>query len=400
MPRTAREPPRRMHGRRAAFACLLGEDAFPDLAARASNNQPQIKMTRRFLRPTGLLVLALLGVPALARDEQVPPVPVSQAVPDYPYEMRRTGRGGLVLLSYVVTRDGRVANPFPILSSHPDFSVAVVDAVRRWRFRPGKINGRSVNTRIHQAFPFSLNEDGSLGGPEHPPELPEEYRWHEPPIPIRFGVPVYPFEDVQAGTKGRASINTIIGPHGRVEAVHVLEATTAAMGEALRAMVETWTFNPAKKRDGKPCRAVFGLTFDFNPDGVGGVPVSASALEILGLLRQRPDKIAGLRDLDGPPKPLHREAPIYPLALQSNGHAGEALIEFFIDEDGLVQLPRVVSATAPECGYSAVQAVSEWRFAPPLRNKKPAVVRARIPITFSLPDEDAPARDAATGGGR
>lgn len=329
-----------------------------------------------------------------------PPRPVRQDAPAYPQAMRYQGRDGLVLLSYVVTRDGRVANPVAILSSHPDFSQATIAAVRQWRFKPGKVNGRAVNVRVNQAFPFSLIEEGTSSGPQHPPELPEEFRWREPPIPLKFGVPVYPFDDLRAGTGGRASINTIVGVHGRVETVHVVAATTPAMGEALRAMVESWTFQPAKHRNGRPGRAVFGLTLDFHPEGEGGVPVSASAREILARLRDAPDKIATLRDLDAPPQPLFREAPVYPLALQSGGRTGNAEIEFYIDEDGIVQLPRVVSATAPEFGYAAVHAVSEWRFTPPLRQRKPVVVRARIPIDFNLPDEEAPATRAASGGGR
>lgn len=338
---------------------------------------------RRLLLPAGLLLGLLVSV-VNASELQEPPQPVSQVAPVYPYEMRRTGRSGLVLLSYIVSRDGRVPAAFPILSSHPDFSVAVIAAVRQWRFRPGKVNGRAVNTRVHQVFPFSLNDDGSQGAPEHPDELPEEYRWHEPPIPNKFGLPVYPFEALRDGTKGQASINAIIGLDGRVEAVHVREATTPALGEALRAMIETWTFSPAQKRDGQPSRAVFGLTFHFSPDGDGGIPISDSAREILTRLRRAPEKIASLRDLDAAPRPLRREAPVFPLSLRAKGQAGSAEIEFYIDEDGMVQLPRVASATAPEFGYAAVHAVSEWRFTPPLRKRKPVVVRTRIPIDFKL----------------
>jgi TonB family protein len=75
---------------------------------------------------------------------------------------------------------------------------------------------------------------------------------------------------------------------------------------------------------------------------------------------------------------------VFPFALQGKAETGEALIEFFIDEDGTVLLPRVVSASAPEFGYAAVQAVSQWQFEAPKRGGKSTVVRAQVPFNFAL----------------
>ena len=44
---------------------------------------------------------------------------------------------------------------------------------------------------------------------------------------------------------------------------------------------------------------------------------------------------------------------------------GDATVEFFVDKNGDVQLPQIISCTMPEFGYAAVQAVATWRFAPP-----------------------------------
>ena len=60
------------------------------------------------------------------------------------------------------------------------------------------------------------------------------------------------------------------------------------------------------------------------------------------------------------------------------------MVDFIVDEEGYVRLPRIVSASAPDFGYSAVQAVSQWRFEEPKVNGKPAAVSVRAPFSFSI----------------
>jgi len=66
-------------------------------------------------------------------------------------------------------------------------------------------------------------------------------------------------------------------------------------------------------------------------------------------------------------------------------------VEFLIDTQGKVRLPRIVSSTDPAFGYIAVQTVANWRYEPPKAQGKAVVTRARIPFVFS-------AKDAARAG--
>jgi len=45
-----------------------------------------------------------------------------------------------------------------------------------------------------------------------------------------------------------------------------------------------------------------------------------------------------------------------------------------------------VSATAPEFGYAAAQAVATWRYEPPLLDGKPVIARVQIPVSFTVHD--------------
>jgi TonB family protein len=100
-------------------------------------------------------------------------------------------------------------------------------------------------------------------------------------------------------------------------------------------------------------------------------------------LEKNPADIIDLKDLDQPLKPLSRQPPSYPLALQKTKPSGDAVVEFFVDTNGNVQLPHVKSSSAPEFGYAAVQAVAAWKFEAPTKGGKTVVARAEIPVGFA-----------------
>jgi TonB family protein len=61
-------------------------------------------------------------------------------------------------------------------------------------------------------------------------------------------------------------------------------------------------------------------------------------------------------------------------------------VEILIDGDGVVCLPRIVSASDPAFGAAAAQAVFGWQFKPPTKAGQPVLTRVRIPFEF----EDKP----------
>lgn len=155
------------------------------------------------------------------------------------------------------------------------------------------------------------------------------------------------------------------------------------MARAVQAAFDAWEFTPPKKKDGTACFAAVALAQEFFPTGDrGDVPVTDSARDILQWLAKKPEKIVELSALDRLPLPVSRRPPVYPSALLQADRAGDALVEFFIDEHGDAQLPHVVSCTEPEFGAAGVQAVAAWRYEPPLRGGKAVTVRARIPLHF------------------
>ena len=213
-------------------------------------------------------------------------------------------------------------------------------------------------------------------------KLPPEFQWDTPPSAINTPFPVYPYELLQTKVAGKIRAYFIIGPMGRVVKAELDEAATPEFGLAVRAMLDSCRFNPARKKDGTPAYAYIGIEYDFEPRGRSDAPVGEQGRLILRDLEKKPGNILSLRDLDEPLKPLAQPPPAYPLALLKTRPAGEAVVEFFVDVNGDVQLPQIKSSSAPEFGYAAVQAVAAWRFETPKKGGKVVVVRAEMPVEF------------------
>jgi TonB family protein len=316
------------------------------------------------------------------------PPRIEEAVePFYPYDMRVAGLEGTVVVEFVVAKDGRVHDPVVVRSNNPWFERPALEAIQQWRYSPGTKDGRPVNTRVQQSVVFNLEGGGRdlwevKGGKENE-GLPPEFRWKMAPRATNSMFPAYPLADLQANRSGKVTFRFIVDPRGRVVRSMIESATTPEMGAAALAAIDAWDFSPARKEDGSACFAALRMEFVFHPNR-GDAPVTDSARRILRELRGGGKRIHELSALDAPPQPISRRAPVYPSSLEQAGLAGEAVIEFFIDEKGDAQLPRVISATSPEFGYAAAQAVGTWRFAPPKKDAKTVVARAQIPVSFAL----------------
>jgi protein TonB len=118
------------------------------------------------------------GVPFALADEQprllhlpirIPVLPrsvrVSQGVmqgylvqrvqPDYPPLARQARVQGTVVLAANINEQGRIEN-LQVTSGHPMLVAAAIAAVRRWRYRPFRLNGEPVEVNTQITVVFSL----------------------------------------------------------------------------------------------------------------------------------------------------------------------------------------------------------------------------------------------------
>ena len=98
-------------------------------------------------------------------------VMLRQVRPIYPAEARASGIQGVVRISLLVSSDG-VPESLRLVSGPPELVNASLDAVRQWRYRPFKLNGKAVpveaTVNINYIIPQKKQQDTAQGTPKVP----------------------------------------------------------------------------------------------------------------------------------------------------------------------------------------------------------------------------------------
>lgn len=90
-------------------------------------------------------------------EVETAPELIAAVPPVYPPALRRAGVEGRVVVVFVVDEQGRVQDARVEQSSRPEFEAPALEAVRKWRFRPGQKEGKPVRTYLRQPIRFSLS---------------------------------------------------------------------------------------------------------------------------------------------------------------------------------------------------------------------------------------------------
>lgn len=209
--------------------------------------------------------------------------------------------------------------------------------------------------------------------------------------------PVYPFDALVTKKHGVVHLECAVTPQGWLIHAKVIKSSAPEFLAATMAFVETLPFavpdHAPKNSDGQPI-IKYEVDFDDSKCGETNTLMTCppeSGLKILLSLRKDPsgNQFSKVKMLDAPLVPVSQRMPRFPQAMRKVTEIGSAIIEFYIDEEGLAVLPRTVSATHESFGYAACQAVSGgWRFKPPLKGGKPTIVKVRVPVAFKMKKDD------------
>jgi periplasmic protein TonB len=86
-----------------------------------------------------------------------PPVLISRVMPLYPAKARAHGLDGEVVLRAIIARDGRVEKDIVVAQSSAMFDQPAIDALRQWRFEPGRDHGGNpVRVMLEVPIRFQL----------------------------------------------------------------------------------------------------------------------------------------------------------------------------------------------------------------------------------------------------
>jgi protein TonB len=100
--------------------------------------------------------LPLPAGPLRVGGDVLAPVAISQAPPEYPMMARNARVEGDVKLEAVIRRDGTVGDIKVVQGLRMGCTEAAIDALKRWRFRPGTRNGVPVDVYYTLTVGFTL----------------------------------------------------------------------------------------------------------------------------------------------------------------------------------------------------------------------------------------------------
>ncbi len=89
-------------------------------------------------------------------DLEKRPEAVSQVPPTYPAELRKAKIEGSVTLVFVLNEEGRVEEARVENSSRAEFEKPALDALKRWRFKPGEKDGVAVKAYMRLPMRFRV----------------------------------------------------------------------------------------------------------------------------------------------------------------------------------------------------------------------------------------------------
>lgn len=295
-----------------------------------------------------LLVGFLANLPAA---ETRNPVLISRQAPRYPDDLYRKKIEGRVVVEFIVGADGNVEAAQVVESTNRGFDRNAVQAVLTWKFHPGVKDGQKVRVRAKQSMDF---------------ELPKRRQ-------------IIPWELLNK--KGSATVGYWLDGEGRLTRAEVVKASAPAFGKAAVAILaDGLAHNPRRNTTGFEGR--HEITYGF---GEQETVRGKSAREIRKKLNSPKATFPGEDDLDSPLEVILQDPALFPVTLRDSHATGRAVVEFVIDEEGIVQGPRVVEATHEDFGYAAAQAIGQWQYRPPAHKGKPAIVRVRQTVEFALP---------------
>ena len=321
-------------------------------------------------------------------DYDMYPKMTKRAEIKYPRLMQVNGLEADALIEFKVLATGDIEAVKVLQSSHPEFEKVVLKSVLESTFAPAMRDGNAVPSRVVIPYGFRLDpvdKDKSLAfvfSKEPNPKLPASLQYDKPPV-VKLVTPViYPRQLLLDGVAGSATVTVTMDSKGMVREVDVLEATHPDFGAVTKAMMQTWEFFPAMK-DEEAIPNIFVYTQKFSRK-LHEAGFDKHARNVLYELGSKNSDIVEMSALDTRPKALYQPSSFDPQPLKpGTSQAESVVVEFFIDPEGAVQLPRIVSATDMERGWAAATAVKRWLFEVPKVKGKAVYARRELAFMFN-----------------
>ena len=208
---------------------------------------------------------------------------------------------------------------------------------------------------------LALCAGSALTAATAPPSEPESLAIEEIKT-LRQERPRFPATMRAIGVKeGSVSLVVSVDEFGAVTDVFVAESSRQAFADSALKSIQNWEFEPARY-NGTPFPSTLRLDLDFRLGRslqwqTFTAPVETNVARKHAA--ENPVTAIALRKLDNIPMPVEI---VEPETLED----GQATIEFYIDELGNVRCPKLLGGNDLEFARRAIDAISRWRFEPPM----------------------------------
>lgn len=329
------------------------------------------------LRDTSLKLLE-------AKGSKLEPLVIPKMV--YPKNLLKVGNGGRANVKVLINKQGEVAKVVVLESIHPDLERVVVQNILATKFKPIK---EEVEIEIPYDFMIERLKENNGDAPfkisRASNDLSEKFQFDVAPQ-IKIVVPaVYPLDLLKKNQTGKANIMVIVDPNGRVVESKILSSTQPEFGLSAQASFSSWVFDPATKGS-QPSWAALSREYYFNPKD-RDTGVNDSAKKILKYIKNNDARLIDSNQLDSVPLALYSPYPNIPSELIKSKKYNEVLIEFYLDEDGMVQLPNVISPESDDLTWLLLTQVQRWQFQKPMKDGKPVITKLQLPISLGLAEQ-------------
>ena len=198
----------------------------------------------------------------------------------YPKDALDRSIQGIVILSFIVEKDGSVSNVEVIRSIDPSLDAEAVRAVSSsplWK--PGTQRGQAVRVKLHLPVDFKLgktpanSEEEPFIVVENMPrfqggDLNKFHRWAMSSI-------LYPEEAVKKNVTGTVVVNFVVEKDGSVNNVKVIRSVDPSLdAEAVRVVSSSPRWEPGTQR-GQAVRVKFNIPVNFNSN----IPVNFNSTD-------------------------------------------------------------------------------------------------------------------------
>jgi TonB family protein len=307
----------------------------------------------------------------------------------FPRKMREWGLSGEVDMQTIVIADGTQIDMVARKSAHPAFELAAVRGMLSTRSKPATVDGKPRAALVVVPFRFTLTsstarsrmESGAFKFPKVNSSKPEESQYDVAPEILVVSLPAYPRNLLLEEKTGSALVSVTLDQLGAVQEVNVIETTHPEFGAATKAMMQNWDMAPALK-NGKPVGVRFSYEqkFGFNERDNG---ISEETWAALKRVKSYPAEIHEVSALDKSPKVLYQpQAADVRKSVSNTNSVDTVKIEFIIDREGGVQLPRIVSATNMDLAWSVATVLPRWIFEIPKVNGDAVFARKEMQFEF------------------